>query len=383
MTPHFLIIGGGIGGLTTAIALQRLGISVSVYEREAQLKGLGAGLVIAANAMKALKQIGIAKAVEAIGYPIGPASIRNTQGAFLTRSDLDTLTNSATLRSYAVHRADLHQMLLSLLEPDTLVEGKECASVEQNDVGVRVRFTDGTLATGTYLIGADGIHSAVRRSVFPEAVLRYSGYTCWRGVITMDPAAHQGLGFSETWGRNGRFGIVPLTQNRVYFFATKNAPAQDSQMANWGIQDLRENFKTYHAPIPDLITQTQESDLLWNDIVDIAPLKQFAYGRILLQGDAAHATTPNLGQGACMAIEDAAVLQNCLQKEPDPLRAFQRFEQHRLPRTTRIVNNSWQFGKLSQTENRLIAGLRNLAVRLTPNSVNERQFKWLYEVDLG
>jgi 2-polyprenyl-6-methoxyphenol hydroxylase-like FAD-dependent oxidoreductase len=383
MTPQFLIIGGGIGGLCTAIALQRNGHSVKVFERAAPLRGLGAGLVIGANAMKALQQIGIAESIEQIGHPIAGASIRNAKGDYLTRADGDFFRDQYGLGNYAVQRAELHQKLMALLAPGTLTEGKACEAWEQNNEGVSVRFQDGTEAKGDFLIGADGIHSVVRNNLLPQSQARYSGYTCWRSVITLDPEEFVELGFSETWGRKGRFGIVPLSQNRVYFFATKNAPQHDPQMADWGVRDLIDNFGSYHDPIRAILERTRDEDLIWNDIIDIAPLKQFAFGRVLLQGDAAHATTPNLGQGACMAIEDAATLMNCLRKENQVQQAFQRFEQLRLARTTRIVNNSWQFGKLSQTENRLVAGLRNLAVRFTPNRVNEKQFKWLYEVDLG
>jgi 2-polyprenyl-6-methoxyphenol hydroxylase-like FAD-dependent oxidoreductase len=129
---------------------------------------------------------------------------------------------------------------------------------------------------------------------------------------------------------------------------------------------------------------TGDEQLIWNDIIDIKPVKQFAFGRILLSGDAAHATTPNMGQGACQAIEDAIVLANCMAVySSDIQKAFKVFEQKRISRTTRIVNTSWQVGKMAQLENKLLTSIRNTLLRLVPPSANEKQLQFLYNVDFA
>ncbi|MEL7530692.1 MAG: FAD-dependent monooxygenase [Bacteroidota bacterium] len=379
MDAKYIIIGGGIGGLCTAIALQRKGLEVKVYERVPKLRGLGAGLVLAPNAMKALYEMGIAKEIIAVARAMKIMGIRSRKGTWLSKNDMQYFANKRGYGNYTVHRGELHEKLLSLLKPGSLVEGKECIGIEQTDQQLEVQFADGSTAIGAFVIGADGIHSPVRKAIAPESKIRYAGYTCWRGIAQNLPLEH----FSETWGERGRFGIVPLTEDRVYFFATKNAPQNDAQMAQWTADDLATNFEGYHEPIAAVLAAARDFPLLWNDIIDLEPLEKYAYDRIVLTGDAAHATTPNMGQGACMAIVDAAALANCISKNADPQIAFQRFEDLRLARTHSIVNNSWRFGRMAQLENPWLSRLRNFALSATPQKLGERQVESLYEVDLG
>lgn len=185
---------------------------------------------------------------------------------------------------------------------------------------------------------------------------------------------------SETWGPGSRFGIVPLTNKRVYWFACLNAKANDPVMKEFRVSDLLRYFGKFHSPVPEILKKTRDEQLIWSDIMDLEPIRQFAFGNIVLMGDAAHATTPNMGQGACMAIEDAAVLSNCLENYATTEEAFRQFEVKRIGRTTRIVNTSRTLGRVAQWENPLLLKLRNAALRLTPQRVTEGQLKFLYEV---
>ena len=380
---NILIIGGGIGGLCTAISLKRKGFNPTVYERVPELKGLGAGLVLAANAIKALQNIGIDQEILTKGNPFQTGGVYDQTGKVISSNITPEIIEKYGLTSYSIHRADLHETLIQLLGEEHIQTGKICTEVQQNGEEVTAFFEDGTSAKGDALIAADGIHSGVRRFILPEITHRYSGYTCWRGVIEVDPSQYDLTRFSETWGGNGRFGIVPLAGNRIYWFATKNAPENDSQMANWKVKELLTNFGTYHDPIPQILAATKDEDIIWNDIIDIKPLDHFAFGRILLMGDAAHATTPNMGQGACMAIEDAATVANCLEKHENPTEAFLTFENIRIKRTTLIVNRSWSFGRLGQIESPFWGGLRNAMLRMVPASMAEKQVGKMYEVNLG
>ncbi|MFZ6000160.1 MAG: FAD-dependent monooxygenase, partial [Bacteroidota bacterium] len=184
-------------------------------------------------------------------------------------------------------------------------------------------------------------------------------------------------------GSGARFGIVPLTNNRVYWFACLNAPANDTVMQSLGAEELLSIFKDFHQPIPQLLERTNDADIIWNDIIDLKPLKRFAFDNVLLLGDAAHATTPNMGQGACMAIEDACVLSNLLEKSANPRHAFVQFEQQTIARTTRIVNQSWMLGKVAQWENPLLVGVRNWLLSVTPQATTEKQFQFIYDVSLA
>jgi 2-polyprenyl-6-methoxyphenol hydroxylase-like FAD-dependent oxidoreductase len=159
-----------------------------------------------------------------------------------------------------------------------------------------------------------------------------------------------------------------------------NANENDQQKSAYGVKDLLKHFGDFHAPIPAILRNTKDHQLIWNDIVDIKPLKRFAFGKILLMGDAAHATTPNMGQGACMAIEDAAILANMLSDSRPVDETFLAFERKRIHRTTTIVKESWQLGRIAQWENKLLITLRDTLLRLTPPSVAERQIRFIQDV---
>jgi 2-polyprenyl-6-methoxyphenol hydroxylase-like FAD-dependent oxidoreductase len=166
----------------------------------------------------------------------------------------------------------------------------------------------------------------------------------------------------------------------VYCFACKNAHARDAQMVSWTIEDLKMNFKSYAQPIPAILESTPSHELIWSDISDIEPLTQFAFGKLVLIGDAGHATTPNLGQGACMGMEDALAIADELSRDTSIEESFKRFEQKRIKRTTYIVNTSYQLGKIAQLENKILVQLRNFVLRMTPSWVNERQVAKVLDV---
>lgn len=378
-----IIIGGGIGGLCAAIALKNKGFEPVVYEKVPELKGLGAGIVIATNAIRALREAGIAEEIIRGEKAFVNGGLYTQKGKLIAFNITPDILKKYGDTSHAVHRADLHKKLMQIVGETNIITGKSCTNVRQEGEKVVAEFEDGTFAEGNALIAADGIHSPVRKQLVPASVIRYSGYTCWRGVVDMNPADMDMNQFSETWGKNGRFGIVPLAGNRVYWFATKNAPQNDSQMASWKSAELLRNFKDYHSPIPQILENTPDEAVLWNDIADLQPLKQFAFGKVLLIGDAAHATTPNLGQGACMAIEDAIAAANCLKARPSVQEAFKTFEALRITRTTGIVNQSWSLGKVGQWTNPVLAAIRNALLRITPASVTEKQLEKIYSPTLS
>lgn len=377
----FAILGGGIGGLTLAIALQRKNIDVVVYESAPQWKPLGAGIGLAGNAVKAFREIGIEQDVLAVGKVLKKVVIRNIKGKALMITDSEDLSRRfGVVNNFALHRADLHHVLINKLRPGTVQLDKSCVGFEQNADGVSITFKDGTKAHADYLIAADGIHSVARRKLLSDVKTRYAGYTCWRGIIEDLPADLDPDETSETWGQGTRFGIVPLTRDRVYWFACVNAGANDPMMRSLSPADLLTFFKDFHAPIPELLRRTTTT--IWNDIIDIEPISRFAFDRVVLMGDAAHATTPNLGQGACMAIEDAVVLSNLIESQTDASQAFRMFEEKRIRRTTKIVNDSWQLGKMAQWENPFMTSIRNMMISLAPKSVADSQFKFICDVSL-
>ena len=376
---QFTIIGAGIAGLTTAIALRQIGLQVTIFEAAPVIKPLGAGLALAANAVKAFQKLGIAEPIIEAGRLLDAFVIQDQQGRTITRTNSKVIGRKYGTDNFTIHRAALHRELLKQAVEIPLIMGKRAIQVEQQATNVLVTFDDGTAHTTDYLIVSDGIHSPVRKQLLPDSAPRYSGYTCWRAVINST-----GLNLSEateTWGSNGRVGLVPLANNQLYWFACLNAPANDARMRQFTTSDLLTLFSNYHAPIPEVLARTRNEDLLWNDIIDLKPLSHYAFNNIVLLGDAAHATTPNMGQGACQAIEDAVVLADELKTGGSVPDAFKRFEQRRLKRTHYIINNSRRIGQLAQVQNPALIWLRNELFRLLQPSVNEQQFKTLYTVD--
>jgi 2-polyprenyl-6-methoxyphenol hydroxylase-like FAD-dependent oxidoreductase len=378
----FTIIGGGIGGLATALALHQLGHAVQVYEAAPELREIGAGVVLGANAMRALAHLGVHDAVHAQGFAVTSIGLLDQQGRVLNNVDTRPFTDRLGYDNLAIHRAGLQRVLLEHLPPGVLHLGKALERFEQQGTQVTVFFTDGSTATAEALIGADGIRSRVRRQLLPRVEPRFAGYTCWRGVID-GSSLHLPPGRStESWGTDGRFGLVPLGNGQVYWFACLNsAEPQDPQLRSLNLTDLQRRFADFHSPIPELLALTSDEQVIWGDIIDLKPLRQFAFGRVLLLGDAAHATTPNMGQGAGQAVEDAAMLARCLREQPEVEAAFRLFDQRRRPRTTRIVNQSWQLGQVAQLQNPLLVLLRNAVMRRMPEWVNAQQMKFLYELD--
>ncbi len=245
----------------------------------------------------------------------------------------------------------------------------ECSGIDVQEKRVAVTFANGASDIADLLVGADGIHSIVRRILFPDIQPRYSGYTAWRGIANGDAPT-----VFETWGSGTRFGIVPLQRERIYWFATQNTRAGAIVPPEERRERLLAIFGAWHPPIPQLIADTPPEKILHNDIYDIAPFRTWSRGRALLLGDAAHPTTPNMGQGACMAIESANVLATELAKGDAVEAAIARYESQRMPRTARITNESWRIGRVAQMENPLALALRNFVVRVAPASVTESHF---------
>jgi 2-polyprenyl-6-methoxyphenol hydroxylase-like FAD-dependent oxidoreductase len=379
MKNKILIIGGGIAGLTTAIALQEKNIDFTVFEAVDEMKAVGAGISLAGNAMRVLSELGVADEVKRRGHLISSMIIEDQEGKQISVMDAEKLSREHGLDNVAIHRAELHQALLKFVPAHKIMTGKKAVNFEEHSNGITIYFQDGSKAEGSGAIIADGINSAIRKKLLPDVSPRYSGYTCWRGVVENKWNIHQHA--VESWGAMGRFGYVPIGNNQVYWFACKNAPYKDEAMSRFKVKDVANNFRNYKSPIPQIIESTRDEDLIWSDIVDMRPLSRFAFGRILLVGDAAHATTPNLGQGACMAMEDAFMAAKVISEQADNLMtAFRSFEQKRIARTRFIVNTSYRLGKVAQWENNVLISLRNSLLRMTPAWANEKQVEKVLDI---
>jgi 2-polyprenyl-6-methoxyphenol hydroxylase-like FAD-dependent oxidoreductase len=379
--PTVAIIGGGIGGLTLAVALQKLNITVRLYENTPILKPVGAGLGLAGNAIHALQALGIDQPIIKKGNILDRLEIVDQKGKILSVANPSASITSSQIHNFAIHRADLHQALLGMLDQASLFLNKRCIDFNQHQDGVEIIFEDGTSESADFVVACDGINSVFRKKLLPTSLPRYAGYTCWRAVIPQDNLSKERhVGF-ETWGKGKRFGVTPLSENRLYWYACINAATEKSLLQHYTIYDLKNEFQDFHNPIPEILSATPNEHLIWGDIYDIAPIPKFAFNNIVLLGDAAHATTPNMGQGACMAIEDAVTLRNAFMQHGITVDAGKTYEQKRLKRTQKIIEQSRLIGKIAHISNPMAIRARNIFMRLTPQSVSNKQLKFLYSVD--
>lgn len=365
-----LIAGAGIGGLTLGCALRRAGIDCEIFEREAELRTVGAGILVQTGAMLALRSLGLDGAVSAAGREVLTGFVTTETGAVLQRTSMRAVSEALGAPTVAIHRARLQEALLRGLDGVPVRRGSAVQSYEQDAERVTAVLADGRREPGALLVGADGLRSAVRTRLAGETPLRYAGYTSWRGIADIDGVVPEGE-VKEMWGRGARFGYAAIAPGEVYWFAVVNAPegAQDERP----LDVVRERFGGFAAPVPALLAATKPERVLRTDIHDRLPLARWSDGRVTLLGDAAHPTTPNLGQGGCMAIEDAVVLAHELHAADSLARALERYEERRLARTSGIVEASYRFGKVAQLESRAGIWGRNALLRLTPASaVQER-----------
>ena len=296
-----IIIGAGIGGLAAAIALRKADIDVEIFERVNEAREVGAGLSLWANALKALDLLGLHDVIHSVTVPQIDGGIRDLRGRLLAGGSMKDLEAKYGTFVVVAHRAELQAAMLKALGDTPVQLNKALARFDQDANGVMAHFEDGSHARGDVLIGADGIRSAVRAQLHGRQPPTYSGYSGWRAVIPFDPAR---VLAGETWGHGARFGQVPMQGDRVYRFAAINAP-QGEKSAKGEKQYLLNVFRGWHEPIEAMIEATPESAILRNDIVDRPVLHQWGSDRVTLIGDAAHPMTPNMGQGACQALEDA------------------------------------------------------------------------------
>ncbi|MCP3098430.1 FAD-dependent monooxygenase [Myxococcus sp. K15C18031901] len=360
-------MGGGIGGLALGAALGRRGLVADVVERRETYGDEGAGIVLGPNVMAVMKGLGLHEEVLAAGHPVGLARITDASGRVLQQTPY--AVPGWPLPATAIHRSRLLRILRAASPAPRL--GVTLSRLEDCAEGVDVAFSDG--ATGRYdvVVGADGIGSAVRRHVCGVDVLpRYSGYTCWRLVVE----GHFGDAVVEMWGQGKRVGVVPLDARRSYVYLTHNAPRRAE--APWtDLAGFRAAYAGFADPARSALARVDRLDgLLHNDIEDcLAP--RWWRPRAVLLGDAAHAVTPNLGQGAGLAIEDAAALAWLLATMGPSDEALARYERLRRPRAERIRDRSWVLGKVSQWEGGLARTVRDAVLSWTPESVSRAQLE--------
>jgi 2-polyprenyl-6-methoxyphenol hydroxylase-like FAD-dependent oxidoreductase len=378
------IIGGGIGGLTTAIALQQSGIDFEIFEAAPELKPVGAGIVMASNAMQVFQRLGIENKIVAAGFEIHNACV--VDQSFKTVSEISVkkkITPRFGIGNYAIHRGQLQQTLLNEIDRDKIKLSKRLVSLIQQSNKVEIKFEDGSTTEADVVIGADGIKSVIRKNIFGEVPLRYSGQTCWRGMTKFSLPANMKLNSYEMWGKQkgARFGFVPTAQDEVYYFTTFFTEANGKDEPGQVKKKLLNLYSAFGNIPTQLIEATAEENIIRSDINDFIPIKQWWKGRVILIGDAAHATTPNLGQGGCQAVEDAFVLAKCLRENPLPEKAFEEFQRIRYAKALHVVNTSWSLGRMTNIGSPILQSVRNGLMRMIPESTAIKQMDKILKLD--
>jgi len=335
-----IIIGAGIGGMCTAIALKRCGIETEVFEAVKEIKPVGAAISIWPNGVKCLNYLGMKEPLRALGGQMRSMAYCDFQsGSVLTQFSLQPLVNEAGEYPYPVARAELQAMLLDGYGRADVQFGKRVASVEQDAHGVTAYFTDGSEARGDLLIACDGTHSAIRPYVLGEKVeRRYAGYVNWNGLVTIDETIAPASQWTTFVGEGKRVSLMPVAGNRFYFFFDVPLPPGLAEDRTTLRADLQRYFSGWAAPVQKLIEQIDPETTNRIEIHDIEPFAQLVKGRVALLGDAAHSTTPDIGQGGCAAMEDAVVLAHALQTNSLGIEdALLRYQHKRAERVKDLV----------------------------------------------
>lgn len=369
------IIGAGIGGLATALALKNADIPFRIYEGAPALEPVGAGIIMASNAMQALRAWGIADHAAALGNRISVMNLTRPDLRVLSTNDLRWFEQRSGLHNVAMHRADLHRVLENAVGVDRIILNKRLKTVSQGANICHLAFEDGTTAEADYLVGADGIRSRVRGSLFGSCELRDAGQNCWRGVTDFELPGHYHHELNEAWGKGKRFGFVRLNDRQVYWYLLIDNDLADTR------SDIFPFLNDFHPLAAQIIESTPASGWIIAPIFDLKPMRQWTAGRACLVGDAAHATTPNLGQGACQAIEDAYALGQLLKTHSFD-EAIRRYPSVRMPKAHYIVDTSWRVGKVAHVRNPIMIGLRDLIMKATPRLVNRKQLEKIFVLDL-
>ncbi len=368
MAQQIVVIGAGIAGLASAVALQRQGHDVSVIESRTDTS-TGAAITIWPNALAALDEIGLGDAVRDAGGRMTAGAMRWHDGSWLRRPGTETWVSVLGEPLAVVQRSALRDILTGALRPGTIEYRVKADGLVASADGVRIRLADATVRRTAALIGADGIGSTVAHHLNGPLTLRYTGYTAWRGIATCGMDSELG---GQTLGPGVEVGHIPMGPDRTYWFTTQRAP--EGQLSPEGeLPYLRAKLAGWPEPIPSLLAATAPADVLRNDLYDRSPARSCAQGAVVLVGDAAHPMRPHLGQGGCQGLEDAAILAAFVERAADLPIAFERFATFRRPRTTAVVRTAAFVGRLINLRPAFLSAVASHLAARVPEALLHRQ----------
>lgn len=367
------IIGGGIGGLTAALALREFGFETEVYEQAPELLDVGAAIAVWSNALRVLDRLGLAETIRAHAGEMKEIRWLDSRGFLLNRLSIPS--------SVALHRADLQSTLLHALPSHSIKLDHSLVFMAQHCDRVVAKFTNGQSIEADFLIGADGIHSDVRAQLLSDGQPLYHGYTVWRGISAAAPGSIPTATAIELHGRGKRFGIGPVGGGRIGWWASSNSTIEQRPPTENAQHELLRLFEEWYHPAVQLIEETPPHRILTTAAFDRDPTRTWGSGRVTLLGDAIHPTTPNLGQGGCLAMEDAMVMARCFQKYGATEEALRKYEGCRYQRTAAITKYSRYYGTISQADNLFIRLSKKSLLPLAPEAVLRRLVQTVFDYD--
>jgi 2-polyprenyl-6-methoxyphenol hydroxylase-like FAD-dependent oxidoreductase len=383
MTNNISIIGGGIGGLVTALSFDKLNIPYRLYERAESLKEVGAGIWLSPNALQVLEWINpiMLKEIQDTGNVFNRILVADHKLNPISDSSQYFVQEKFGYTTIAIHRGKLQRILYKYVAQENIELNKTFLNYfQENDKFMKVNFTDGTSIQTKSIIGADGINSNVRKKLFPNSKLRYSGQTCWRGISDYNIENELGsVGFT-LWGKKLQFGVSKISEGKVYWFAVKLSEANLTDDKENLKEELTNMFSEFHPLVNNLIENTTENKIFRGDLSDLELLNKWNSKNICLIGDAAHSMTPDLGQGGAQAIEDGYYLSNFISKYDNLETAYDKFYIYRKPKIEKLVKQSRLTSKIAIT-NKVMEKIRNFILKKTPESYMKKQMVELYTLD--
>jgi 2-polyprenyl-6-methoxyphenol hydroxylase-like FAD-dependent oxidoreductase len=377
-----LIQGAGIGGLTLAIAMMRKGHTVRIVERAVGLSEVGAGIWMAANPMQVFDRLGFAEKIMAAGWAVHRLTLQDYDGDILQTSDLSAVAKLFGFETVALHRARLQRVLSEQLPSGIVTFGTEVKNLSQSADAVSVLLTDGSTIDAKIVVGADGFRSQIRMLASLGAETRYSGSSSYRAIANGANLLSPELNHDayEIWGKGCRLGFSKISADDYYWYMTFDSDPGTSLPPIARRAHAESLFREFFPKWTLLLQNTRPEEILQTDISDLKRLEHWSLDRIGLIGDAAHATTPNLGQGGAMAVEDAYSLTDAVEKAGFNKEAFELYERQRREKVDWTVSTSWNIGRMCHLKNPLLRGLRNLALRKMLRSGGEKQIRKLYSI---
>jgi 2-polyprenyl-6-methoxyphenol hydroxylase-like FAD-dependent oxidoreductase len=373
------VVGGGIGGLTAALALRGVGVEAQVLERAPVLREVGAGIGLWPNAIHVFERLGLGSAVRELGGRHLGGAVATRHGRRLSTQPAEVLEARWDAPTVAVLRAELQTLLAAALPEDALRLGVELTSLRTRHHAVELLLADGEVTHADLVVGADGLRSTVRRCVLGDGTPRYRGYTSWRGFGHRG-TAHRLDGATELWGHGERFGLLPGREERLIWYASANSP--EGGRAPRGERDeLLGRFGGWPEPIPTTLDAMPDDAIVRTDVYDRPVTRRWISRQIALLGDAAHPMTPDLGQGACQAIVDAWVLADCVRRSGTTVDALREYERRRWRTAAIATVVARTLGRVGQWQHPIACRLRDELVRATPLVVQLRPLDAVMRVD--